>query len=444
MNTICVLGLGYIGLPTGALLANRGYRVVGVDIRPNVVETVAAGHVHITEVDLEALVARVVSAGLLTARGSPCEADVFIITTPTPLNERNCADLDCVFSAVRSIAHHLKRGDIVVLESTCPVGTTARVGEVLSDLRPDLNFAGSGAPISDVSIAYCPERVLPGRILTELVDNDRCVGGLTPTCTERVAQLYESFVSGEVLRTDAATAELVKLTENAFRDVNIAFANELSMVADHHGIDVWKIIDLANRHPRVNILKPGPGVGGHCIAVDPWFIVEGAPGQARLIRTAREVNDRKPEYVLEHIDQILTKHPGVLVTCYGLTFKADVDDLRESPALEIVERLARAYPGRVAAVDPFVVRPPPVLEELAVPLLRLDEGLDRSGVFVLLVDHTPFVRVQNERLKDHIIVDTRGIWTSRQPRRVEPRSMRAYEPAPSSRATSLQFDGAQV
>jgi UDP-N-acetyl-D-mannosaminuronic acid dehydrogenase len=410
MTSICVLGLGYIGLPTSALLASRGYRVYGVDIRPEVVETVSAGRVHISEVDLDGLVQKVVNEGLLTAHLTPCPADAFIITAPTPLTEDRRPDLDCVFNAAISIAPLLKRGDIVILESTCPVGTTRKVAQALADARPDLAVAGGGAAISDISVAYCPERVLPGRILVELIDNDRCVGGLTPVCTERAAQLYESFVHGAVLRTDAASAELVKLTENAYRDVNIAFANELSMVADHHGVDVWNVIKLANRHPRVNILKPGPGVGGHCIAVDPWFIVDSAPQQAKLIRAAREVNDRKADYVFERLEQSIEVHPEMSVTCFGLAFKPNVDDLRESPAMAIVERLGRAFPGKVAAVEPFIRAQPPALKDAGVPLITLEDGLRRTGAFVLLVDHAPFLRVPSERLRGRKIFDTRGAW----------------------------------
>ena len=410
MTSICVLGLGYIGLPTASLLASRGYRVYGVDVRPEIVETVSAGRVHITEADLDGLVQKVVNSGLLTAHLTPCQADAFIITTPTPLTEDRRPQLDFVFAAASSIAPLLKRGDIVILESTCPVGSTRKVAKLLAEARPDLAIAGSGGAISDVSVAYCPERVLPGRILIELIDNDRCVGGLTPVCTERAAQLYESFVRGTVLRTDAATAELVKLTENAYRDVNIAFANELSMVADHHGVDVWKVIKLANRHPRVNILNPGPGVGGHCIAVDPWFIVDSAPEQARLIRTAREVNDRKADYVFERLAETIETSTDRTITCFGLSFKPNVDDLRESPAMAIVEKLGRAFPGKVAAVEPFIQVQPPALKDAGVPLVSLEEGLDRTGAFVLLVDHTAFLRVPSERLTGRKIIDTRGAW----------------------------------
>jgi len=411
MKSVCVLGLGYIGLPTAALLASRGLRVFGVDIDQRVVSTVSNGGIHIMEADLEGLVQKVISNGALSAHLAPVPADVFMITVPTPLTHDRRPQLEYVFAAARSIAPHLKKGNAVVLESTSPVGTTQKVADILAEARPDLSFPRQnqvGEP--DVAVAYCPERVLPGRILIELVDNDRCVGGLTLACTERAVTVYETFVRGAILRTNAATAELVKLAENAFRDVNIAFANELSMVADKHETDVWEVIALANRHPRVNILKPGPGVGGHCIAVDPWFIVDSAPQEARLIRTAREVNDHKAQYVFDCVAKHLEGSQSTLVTCFGLAFKADVDDLRESPSLEIVERLGHAFPGRVAAVDPFVSKASAVLKAAGVTLLGLEEGFARDGVFVLLVDHTVFTRASPSKLEGRAVIDTRGIW----------------------------------
>ena len=413
MTTVCILGLGYIGLPTGALLADCGYQVYGVDTRADVVSTVSAGKIHITEPDLDALVKRVVSSGRLTAGGEPKPADIFMITVPTPLTPDRRADLHSVFAAVASIAPVLERGNLVILESTCPVGTTETVATILADRRPDLDILNCQESQPDVLIAYCPERVLPGRILVEMISNDRCVGGVTPWCTTRAAEFYQSFVRGQVFRTTSATAELVKLTENASRDVSIAFANELSMVADHHGLDVWTVIALANRHPRVNILQPGPGVGGHCIAVDPWFIVEGAPEQAHLIRVAREVNDGKTDYVFQQVSRALNANRMSQITCFGLSFKADIDDLRESPALSIVARLGRAFPGRVAAVEPFVDTRPPALDEARVPLISLEDALNRSGIFILLVDHTQFLGVPRERLRGRTIIDTRGSWMSR-------------------------------
>lgn len=410
MTSICVIGLGYIGLPTSALLASRGFRVFGVDVKPAVVETVSGGGIHIVEPGLGDLVRKTVLSGALTAHLRPRPADVFIITTPTPLNADRRPDLGYVFSAAGSIAPYLRRGSLVIVESTCPVGSTDKVRKLLKMTRPDLSIATNSGTKSDVSVAYCPERVLPGRILEELVENDRCVGGLTPDCTERAARLYESFVRGKVQRTDAPTAELVKLTENAFRDVNVAFANEISMVADQHEIDVHEVIKLANRHPRVNILSPGPGVGGHCIAVDPWFIVDGAPAQARLIRTAREVNDRKADYVFELVSDAIASRPDLDVTCFGIAFKPNVDDLRESPALQIAERIGRVAPGRMAIVDPLVTELPKALRDMKVPLLSLDRGLARQGIFVLLVNHTAFCHVPRESLVGRMIFDTRGIW----------------------------------
>ena len=401
LSTVCVIGLGYIGLPTAALMASRGLRVMGVDVSAEVVGTVNAGRIHIVEPDLAGLVQKVVSDGALTAHAAPQPADAFIIAVPTPLTDDRRPVLDHVHAALRALAPMLRRGNAVILESTSPVGTTRRLGAMLAGLRPDLS------PGPDIAIAYCPERVLPGRIITELVENDRCVGGLTPTCAERAARFYEGFVRGAVLRTTAETAELVKLAENAFRDVNIAFANEMSMVAGQAGVDVWELIRLANRHPRVNILQPGPGVGGHCIAVDPWFIVDAAPAQARLIRAAREVNDDKPAHVVDLVATAAAARPEAPITCFGLAFKADVDDLRGSPALAIATGLAARFPGRVAVVEPHVAQPPP---GLTAPLLTLDAALARSGIFVLLVDHLAFRRVAPARLAGRQVIDTRGIW----------------------------------
>ena len=400
MTTICMIGLGYIGLPTAALMASRGLRVIGVDIDQRVVNTVNAGRIHITEPDLAGLVREVVQRGLLTAHAAPQPADCFMVTVPTPLTADRRPMMDYVRAATDAIAPVLKAGDVVILESTSPVGSTAAMANQLAAARPDLSIPG------DVAVAYCPERVLPGRILSELVQNDRCVGGLTPDCTERAAAIYERVVKGQVLRTDAATAELVKLTENSFRDVNIAFANELSLVSDRHGIDVWEVIRLANRHPRVNILKPGPGVGGHCIAVDPWFIVDAAPEEARLIRTAREVNDHKALWVYDRVAAAAARSEAP-ITCLGLAFKADVDDLRESPALEIAKRLALGFPGRVSVVEPHIEHVPAGLNA---PLIGLEQALERGGILVLLVDHTDFARVPPARLAAATIIDTRGIW----------------------------------
>ena len=403
MTRVCVIGLGYIGLPIAALAAGRGMRVFGVDVDGAVVAGLNAGRSHVQEPELAGLVGRVVAEGMLTAHAAPQPADVFVIAVPTPLAEGRRPMLAHVHAALRALAPVLVPGNLVILESTSPVGTTAGLGQMLAGLRPDLRIPGL-ADGADIALAYCPERVLPGRILAELVGNDRCVGGITPACAAAAAWFYERFVRGEVLRCDAATAELVKLTENAFRDVNIAFANEISLVAERAGVDVWELIRLANRHPRVNILQPGPGVGGHCIAVDPWFIVDAAPEEARLIRMAREVNDHKAVHVRAQVAEAARAMPEAPITCFGLAFKPDVADLRESPALEIARGLAAEFPGRVVAVEPHVAAVP------GLELLGLAAGLERAGIFVLLVDHAAFRAVGRERLVGRFVVDTRGGW----------------------------------
>jgi UDP-N-acetyl-D-mannosaminuronic acid dehydrogenase len=412
VSSVCVLGLGYIGLPTAALIASRGIRVVGVDTNPAVVATIGDGRIHIAEADLDGLVQKCVISGRLVPRSEPERADVFLIAVPTPLSGNKKPVVEHVFNAVRSIAPHLTPGSLVILESTCPIGTTEQISDLLSHLRPDLTFPDPDDPdaIPDVCIAYCPERVLPGRILIELVQNDRCVGGLTPLCANRARQFYELFVRGTCIETQARTAEMVKLTENAYRDTNIAFANELSLICDHVDVNVWDVIEIANRHPRVDILKPGPGVGGHCIAVDPWFIVDAAPHEARLIRMSREVNDGKARYVTEQAKQLIESYPDRSVACLGLTFKANVDDLRESPALEIVENLASTYGRRISVVEPFVEGLPTSLSEHGVRKIDLDHALKDAGILIVLVDHEAFRRVSSHQRNGAIIYDTRGIW----------------------------------
>lgn len=414
VSSVCVLGLGYIGLPTAALIASRGINVVGVDINPTVVATVAAGNIHIAEADLDGLVQKCVISGRLRTRSEPERADVFLIAVPTPLSGNKKPVVEHVHQAVRSIAPHLTRGSLVILESTCPVGTTEKICAILAALRPDLTFPDPDQPDAeaDVCIAYCPERVLPGRILIELVQNDRCVGGLTPRCATRARQFYELFVRGTCVETQARTAEMVKLTENAYRDTNIAFANELSLICDRVDVDVWDVIEIANRHPRVKILNPGPGVGGHCIAVDPWFIVDAAPHEARLIRTSREVNDNKAHYVTQQVAQIIEDYPDREVSCLGLTFKANVDDLRESPALEIVESLAQTYGDKISVVDPFVETLPKTLQQHGVRKVDLDDALSKAGILIVLVDHEAFRRVASDQRNGAVVYDTRGIWRS--------------------------------
>lgn len=414
---VSVIGLGYIGLPTAAVLASVGHNVIGVDVDAHVVETVNRGETHIVEPDLDGLVGSAVSSGRLRATQTPEEADAFLIAVPTPFKDSKQPDLIYIESAARAIAPKLRKGDLVILESTSPVGATEKLSGWLAEERPDLRFPrlGSTDP-ADIHLAYCPERVLPGSTVTELVKNDRVIGGMTPDCAARARALYQTFVRGECVLTDARTAEMTKLTENSFRDVNIAFANELSLICDELNINVWELITLANRHPRVNILKPGPGVGGHCIAVDPWFIVDSAPESARLIRTAREVNDGKPHWVLDKVAQAIEATRTrlgreVTVACLGLAFKPDIDDLRESPALEVAHAIIRAAKNEVLVVEPYIDALPPVLSTHDnAKLVGTDAALAQADLLVLLVDHAQFKTVDRERLAGKAIVDTRGAW----------------------------------
>lgn len=407
---VCIVGLGYIGLPTAALIASRGSKVLGVDIDPSIVTTVGNGGIHIAEADLDGLVQKCVHSGHLKTSGTPEPADVYVIAVPTPLSGNKRPVVDHVYSAARSVAPHLQNGNLIIIESTCPVGTTESVRDLLAGMRPDLRFPDGDTPESDVFIAYCPERVLPGRILIELVQNDRCIGGLTPGSAARARRFYETFVRGECFETDARTAEMVKLTENAFRDTNIAFANELSMICDRLGVDVWNVIAFANRHPRVNVLQPGPGVGGHCIAVDPWFIVDSAPQEARLIRTAREVNDQKVDYVASRAAALIEAYPERPIACLGLAFKANVDDVRESPALAVARRLTATYGRRIAVVEPYLKSLPDDLAKQGARKIELEEALSEPGILILLVDHDSFRRIPPERRHGAAFYDTRGIW----------------------------------
>jgi UDP-N-acetyl-D-mannosaminuronic acid dehydrogenase len=382
---ICVIGLGYIGLPTAALLAAKGHPVRGVDVKREAVDTINQGRIHIKEPDLDVLVKAAVQSGNLTAHLEPAGADVFMIAVPTPFKAGHKPDMAHVENAARAIAPFVKAGDLVILESTSPVGSTEDIARIITAARPDLGG-------EKLYFAHCPERVLPGQILKELVGNDRVTGGVDAESTKKAAEFYRGFVSGEVFETDARTAEMCKLTENSYRDVNIAFANELSMICDDLAIDVWELIRLANRHPRVKILQPGPGVGGHCIAVDPWFIVDKSPEKARLIRSAREVNDLKPEWVVEKVLASAAafrseKGREPRVSAYGLAFKADVDDLRESPAIRVVRALA----GRLATVhvyEPHVTRLPGDLKDCRNVVLEKDDGRVAGDIIVILVNHS--------------------------------------------------------
>lgn len=405
-SRVSVVGLGYIGLPTAAMLASHGVEVVGVDINQQAVDTINQGRIHIVEPGLEDSVQAAVKAGKLRATTTPEAAQVFMLAVPTPFAEGHQPDVSYIRAAAQALAPVLEAGNLVILESTSPVGTTEQLAEWLAQARPDLTFPHQAGEQADVHLAYCPERVLPGKVVEELVNNDRVIGGMTARCAARAADLYRTFVRGEFAITSARAAEMCKLTENAFRDVNIAFANELSLICERIGIDVWELIRLANRHPRVNILQPGAGVGGHCIAVDPWFIVASSPDEARLIRTAREVNDGKPHWVVEQVEAAMAEQGDATLACYGLAFKPDIDDLRESPALQIVRKLASLYPGKVLAVEPNIDALPADLQS-SCELVTAEAAAQRAQVHVMLVDHTPFKQLARP---DGRLVDVRGVW----------------------------------
>jgi UDP-N-acetyl-D-mannosaminuronic acid dehydrogenase len=413
ISTVGVIGLGYIGLPTAAILASMDVKVLGVDINPNTVAAVNRGDVPFVEPDLATYVAGAVTHGTLRASTTPEPADAFIIAVPTPFTGDFEPDLSYIKAAAEAVAPHLSGGELLILESTSPPGATEKMAQWVLDARPDLSLDGSGdRPV--LHFAHCPERVLPGRVMIELVTNDRIVGGLTHEAAEAARDLYSVFCQGEILLTDAVTAEMAKLVENSFRDVNIAFANELSLIADKLGIDVWELIRLANHHPRVNILQPGPGVGGHCIAVDPWFIVDADPEQARLIRTAREVNDGKPRWVVSKVRDALAGRRDATVAVLGLAFKPDIDDLRESPARRIVASLAdELAPASIKVVEPHIDALPAELANRSnVALVELERAVAQADVVVVLVDHSVFRQVDVDALQldTKALVDTRGMW----------------------------------
>ncbi|WP_444677534.1 UDP-N-acetyl-D-mannosamine dehydrogenase [Halomonas sp. E19] len=421
-NTISMIGLGYIGLPTAAVFASRRVNVVGVDIDPRTVETINKGEIHIIEPELDMVVHAAVTEGYLRATTTPEPADAFLVAVPTPFHtdengQNHKADLSYIEAAVRSIAPLLQPGNLVVLESTSPVGATDQMAAWLAEARPDLTFPQTHGEASDIRIAHCPERVLPGHVIRELVENDRVIGGMTPKCAEAACALYQIVVEGECVPTTARTAEMAKLTENSFRDVNIAFANELSIVCHELDINVWELISLANRHPRVNILSPGAGVGGHCIAVDPWFIVDACPEQARLIRTAREVNDAKPGWVLARVQDALhavhTREPGktrrdITVACLGIAFKPDIDDLRESPALGIARQVAELG-CRVQVVEPNIEALPQALALPNVELASLEDALAQADVVCVLVKHKPFIQQTSAVRSKPSVIDAAGL-----------------------------------
>ena len=415
---VSVIGLGYIGLPTAALIASHGIKVNGIDVNPKIVNTINKGQIHIVEPDLDKLVQSSVQNGNLSASIHAEKADIFIIAVPTPFKDNHKPDLSYIESAAKSIAPFLENGNLVILESTSPVGATEKIREWIREVRPNLLFPeGDNNILSDVSIAYCPERVLPGNILHELVQNDRIIGGLSKTCAKKALEFYKIFVKANCLVTDSRTAELSKLVENSSRDVNIAFANELSLICDKLEINVWELINLANHHPRVNILQPGPGVGGHCIAVDPWFIVDSAPNEAKIIKLARLVNDQKPNFVLQKVQQAVLNTSKdiskISIACLGLSFKPDIDDLRESPALEITKKIVNMGFEKQYIVEPNIEGLPAELKTKSSELVELQKAIVLSDILLLLVDHTSFKKMNLGLLSGKQIVDTRGTWSEK-------------------------------
>ncbi len=392
---ICILGLGYIGLPTAAVLASRGYTIHGVEVNPQAIEAINAGRAHIVEPELDMLVKAGVQTGRLKAYPQPAKANVFILCVPTPLDGDHRPDLSFVRSATESICPFIEAGNLVILESTSPPGTTELIASIVEQK--------TGLKPPQIAFAHAPERVLPGKILREVVENDRIIGGLDEASTQQCAQFYETFVSGKLLLTTARTAETAKLVENAYRDVNIAFANELSLLAESLDLDVWELIDLANHHPRVNILRPGPGVGGHCIAVDPWFLVHCAPNQTRLIETARAVNTHKPDWVVQRVQRYADRFKQPCVACLGLAYKPDIDDLRESPAVEITRKLKASIQGQVRVVEPNLE------SHTEFDLMPLDAALSGADIVVALVAHRPFKKIAPGLLAEKIVIDTCGV-----------------------------------
>ena len=419
-KTISVIGLGYIGLPTAAAFASRKIKVIGVDVNQQTVDTINRGEIHIVEPDLDMIVHAAVTEGYLKATTTPAPAEAFLIAVPTPFYPtENSEDipqpnLSYIESAAKAIAPVLKKGNLVILESTSPVGATEQMARWLAESRKDLTFPQTHGEDSDIRIAHCPERVLPGHVMRELVENDRVIGGMSPKCSKESIALYKTFVVGECVVTNARTAEMAKLTENSCRDVQIAFANELSMICDELDIDVWELISLANRHPRINILQPGPGVGGHCIAVDPWFIVSKTPDLANIIKTAREVNDSKPEWVINKVKiaiaNFLQENPDktakdITIACYGLAFKPDIDDLRESPALNITNAIVELHAGTVIAIEPNISELPK--SYIGNKLLNQQEAFEMADIHLLLVDHKEFIE---NKPNCGLVMDTKGIW----------------------------------
>jgi UDP-N-acetyl-D-mannosaminuronic acid dehydrogenase len=392
---VCIVGLGYIGLPTAAVLASRGYTIHGVEVNPKAIETINSGKAHIVEPDLDMLVQAGVQTGRLKAHPKPTESDIFMVCVPTPITPDRKPDLTYVRSGTESICPYLREGNLVILESTSPPGTVELMAQIIEEK--------TGLKPPKIFLAHAPERVLPGKILREVIENDRIIGGIDEASTRRCAEFYKTFVTGELLLTNARTAETAKLVENAYRDVNIAFANELSLMGEELGVDVWELIGLANRHPRVNILSPGPGVGGHCIAVDPWFLTACAPKSTKLIRTAREVNEHKPHWVIERVLRRAERFKKPRIACLGLAYKPDIDDLRESPAVEIVRELKHKLDGELLVVEPYIH------QHKDFNLLPLEKALEQADIVLLLVAHTPFKKIPPALLAEKMIIDTCGV-----------------------------------
>jgi len=412
--SVAFVGLGYIGLPTAVVLARSGVNVTGIDVNASNVERINKGEVPIIEPGLEDQLRGVLATGKFRASTEYLHADAYIVAVPTPFADDHNVDMKFIYAVADSIAPHLKGGELIVLESTSPPHTTAKMAQRVLSKRPDLVADGSENPdnLPVIYFAHCPERILPGNAMEELVTNDRIIGGMTPTATKMATDIYRSFCEGELLPTDAVTAEMAKLTENSFRDVNIAFANELSIICDRLGVDVWELIELANHHPRVNILQPGPGVGGHCIAVDPWFIVAADPENSRLIRSAREINDGKPEWVLNKVEEAVTSAADATIAVLGLAFKANIDDLRESPALSIATQIATGYPAAsVLTVEPNInALPPQLAKHENVRLVGLDQALESAETIIVLVDHDEFTPAPATALRGKKVIDTKGLW----------------------------------
>jgi UDP-N-acetyl-D-mannosaminuronic acid dehydrogenase len=413
---VSIIGLGYIGLPTAAVLSSKGINVIGVDTNKYVVELINNGKVHIVEPHLEEMVQKAIKNGLIVF-DRPQKADIFIIAVPTPFKENHKPDLSYIKTVIKDLSRVIEKGNMIILESTVPVGTTEKLMEWLKIERPDLVFATNNKAVSseDINIAHCPERVMPGDVINELVKNDRIIGGNSDKCAERAKNFYKVFVEGECVVTDSRTAELCKLVENSYRDVNIAFANELSLISDSLNINVWELIKLANRHPRVDILQPGPGVGGHCIAVDPWFIVDSAPEESKLIHQARLVNDSKPNLIYKKINQALNKinkdKSELIIASLGLSFKPNIDDLRQSPAMDIAKNIEIMGFKRSYVCEPNIKKLPEIFNSKKTQLVSISQKLFDADIIVLLVDHKEFYQINLSKLSGKEIIDSRGIWT---------------------------------